>query len=158
MSLKRSTILGAVASVVMLASTLVALAAGEPGQWVTASSPHSVAETTKRLEEAIEKAGATLFATIDHQANASAAGLDLSPVTLVIFGNPNVGTPLMQANPAAGLDLPVRVLIWEEDGETRLGALAPDELKARYGLTEADEALAKMKGALDKLMAAASAE
>jgi uncharacterized protein (DUF302 family) len=80
----------------------------------------------------------------------------LPGATLVIFGNPKIGTPIMKSNIRAGLDLPIRVLIWEEGGKTMLGATDPDALKERYSVTGADKAVMTMKGALGKLMGAAA--
>ena len=124
--------------------------------WVTQSSPHSVSVTADKLVAAVEKAGATVFARIDHQAGAKKIGDELAGATLVVFGNPKLGTPIMKSNIKAGLDLPIRVLIWEEGGKTTLGALSADALKSRYGIEGADGALMKMKGAVGNLMGAAA--
>lgn len=132
-----------------------ALAQG--GELIERTSPHSVDETVERLTAAIENAGATHFATVPHAKGAERVGLELTPSALVIFGNPNVGTPIMQENIRAGLDLPIRVLVFSEDGETRLATLAPSALAARYGV-DAEEALGKMEGAINNLMAAAAKE
>lgn len=125
--------------------------------WITVESPHSVSVTADKLAAAVEKAGATVFARVDHAAGAKKVDAELADATLVIFGNPKIGTPIMQSNLKAGLDLPIRVLIWSEGGKTQLGALDPATLKTRYALGEsADGALGKMKGALGKLMGAAA--
>ncbi len=79
-------------------------------------SPVGFAATLDRLTAAIERAGSTIFATIDHAANARAAGLEMPPTTVLIYGNPKGGTPLMLAAPAAALDLPLRVLVREQAG------------------------------------------
>lgn len=79
-------------------------------------SPHSVDETVVRLTEAANKASAKIFAVIDQDGEARAAELDLRPTKLVLFGNPAAGTPLMQAAPASALDLPLRVVVWADDG------------------------------------------
>ncbi|MEQ8394638.1 DUF302 domain-containing protein [Thalassobaculum sp.] len=124
--------------------------------WVVRDSSGSTAETADRLVAAVEQAGATVFARVDHAAGAKAAGDDLDPTVLVIFGNPKIGTPIIKADRRAALDLPLRVLIWEEDGVTRIGYENPNTLKTRYGIMGADEAFAKMAGALEKLTTAAS--
>lgn len=124
--------------------------------WLVKESQHDVATTTDKLVQAIEGAGATLFAVVDHAAGARNVGLDMDPATLVIFGNPNLGTPLMKANPKAGLDLPIRVLIWRENGKTQLGALSPDTFKERYALEGVEGPLDKMNGALNTLMGKAA--
>lgn len=83
---------------------------------VTVPSRLHYGETLARLKAAIHDAGATLFAEIDQQAAAVGAGLDLRPTTLLLFGNPRAGTPLMDAWPISGLELPLRMLVWEQDG------------------------------------------
>lgn len=124
--------------------------------WIVKSSPHTVAKTVEQLTGAIENAGARVFAVVDHAAGAANVGEELAPATLVIFGNPKIGTPVMQNNIRAGLDLPIRVLVFEEGRETKIGYLDPAKLKARYGIDGADEAFAKMTGALEKLTGAAA--
>lgn len=85
---------------------------------MTLISRRCVPDIVDALVEAVEKAGMTVFARIDHAANAAAAGLTLRPTVLVIFGNPTSGTVLMQDEQTAGLDLPMRALAWEdENGE-----------------------------------------
>jgi uncharacterized protein (DUF302 family) len=151
----RSTFIAAFCA--SLLSIVPAYAAGHSdGGWTVKQSPSSVADTVDKLTSAVENAGAKVFAVVDHAAGAASIDQQLAPMTLVIFGNPAIGTPLLQANPRAGLDLPIRVLIWEEEGQTQIGYLNPEELKARYELEGADEAVMKMTGALDKLTGAAA--
>ncbi len=126
--------------------------------WIIKQSPHDVATTADRLVAVIKKAGATVFARIDHQAGATKAGLEMQPATVVLFGNPKIGTPIMKANPRAAIDLPIKVLIWSEDGKTQIGALAPSALKARYSIEGVEKPFAKMTGALNKLMGVAAGE
>lgn len=123
--------------------------------WITKTSPHSVEKTVAQLTAAIEGAGAKVFAVVDHAAGAKKVDAKLAPATLVIFGNPKIGTPVMQANIRAGLDLPLRVLVFEEDGKTKIGYLDPAKLKQRYEISGADEVFAKITGALNKLTDAA---
>ncbi|MEE9315200.1 MAG: DUF302 domain-containing protein [Rhizobiaceae bacterium] len=137
-------------------SLLVATASYAQDGWVTKTSPHSVTQTADNLVAAINKAGATLFARIDHQAGAKKVGLEMAPATLVIFGNPKIGTPIMNSNMKAGLDLPIRVLIWSEDGKTQMGALSAGTIKSRYSIEGAEKPLKMMQGALGKLMGAAA--
>lgn len=122
------------------------------------TSPHPVTETVERLTAAVEKAGAKVAATIDHQANAKSVGTDIPPTTLVMFGNPKVGTPLIAAGRTVALDLPVRVLVFEADGQTRMVATAPETLAERHGLEGTGEAVRTMRGAIEKLMGAAAAQ
>ncbi|MEM8840104.1 MAG: DUF302 domain-containing protein [Pseudomonadota bacterium] len=126
-----------------------------PDGWVIKTSPHSVDDTVEKLTTAIEKAGATVFAVVDHSGGAANVGLELAPTKLVIFGNPKIGTPIMQGNIHAGIDLPVRILVFEDQRETRIGYLKPSALKARYQIAGADASLDRMTGALDKLTDAA---
>lgn len=124
---------------------------------IEATSPHPVAKTVDQLAGAIEKAGAKIAARVDHQANAKSVGQDIPAATVLVFGNPKVGTPFIAADPMAGLDLPVRVLVFDDDGQTRLVATAPEELVERYGLADLDEkAVSTMRGAIENLMGAAA--
>ena len=151
----KSWFFGAVALTIAAFSMGSTAVAGDG--WIIVESPHDVAVTADKLTAAVEKAGATVFARVDHAAGAKKVGADLADATLVIFGNPKIGTPIMQSNLKAGLDLPIRVLIWSQDGKTQLGTLDPATLKARYELGDgADGALGAMKGALGKLMGAAT--
>lgn len=133
-----------------IALTLVATTA-HAEEWVVKSSSHDVATTADRLAEIIEQSPATLVARVDHQAAAADAGLQMNPATVLIFGNPQIGTPLMQADPRVALDLPLRVLIWEQDGTTSVGYLSVEALAARHDLDDATEALDTMTIALDKM-------
>lgn len=144
------------ASTIIAFSALQAVAPAASAEWITRESSASVSETADRLVSAAEGAGATVFARVDHAAGAQAVGEELPPTTLVIFGNPRIGTPILQADRRAGLDLPLRVLIWEEDGATMLGYEDPDALKDRYEVEGADGALEAMKGALENLTTAAT--
>ncbi len=128
------------------------------GGWIIRDSANDASTTADRLVAAVEKAGAKVFARVDHAAGAKAAGMALEPTILVMFGNPKLGTPIIAADRRAGLDLPIRVLIWEESGKTRLGYENPADLKSRYGVEGADDAFAAMTGALDKLTGMAAAQ
>ena len=101
---------------------------------VVKQSRYPFAETASRLTQAIRDAGNTVFASIDQAAAAQAAGLTLRPTILIVFGNPKAGTGLMQASPLVGLDLPVKLLMWQ-DGDAVNVAYAPmSEIAARYGI------------------------
>jgi uncharacterized protein (DUF302 family) len=95
----------------------------------------SVAGTVDRLGEAIHAAGARLFAVIDHSGEAERVGLSLRDTRLLVFGSPAAGTPVMVASPLAALDLPLKVLVWADDGGTVwMSYLDPVWLAARHGL------------------------
>jgi len=103
---------------------------------VSTRSPLSVPDTAERLSTLIGAAGATLFGVIDQRAEAEQAGLSLRQTKLVIFGNPAAGTPVMVAAPLAALDLPLKILVWEDDcGAVWMSYLDPVWLAARHGLT-----------------------
>jgi uncharacterized protein (DUF302 family) len=78
------------------------------------ASAHSVKDSLDRLEASLKSAGIAVFARIDHAAGAKSVGMDLRPTEVLIFGNPKVGTPLMQASQTIGLDLPLKVLAWQD--------------------------------------------
>lgn len=119
-------------------------------------SPHSVAKTLDRLTAIMQDKGITVFARVNHQAGATRVDLELKPTQLLIFGNPRLGTPLMQANREIGIALPLKVLAWQDDGgKVWLAYTKPDVLKSRYGISGKDEVFKKMTGALDKLTNAA---
>lgn len=98
-------------------------------------SPRSVDETVSRMRDLLEAKGVKLFDVIDHSGEAQAAGLELADTKVVIFGNPTAGTPVMAAAPLAALDLPLKVLVWDDGGQTKLAYTAPAELAERYGLS-----------------------
>jgi len=91
------------------------------------SSTHAFAQTVERLDHRLREAGNTIFATIDQTAAAASAGLALRPTVLVIFGNPAAGTGLMQSVPHMALALPLKAVVWEENGRAHIGyePLAP---------------------------------
>jgi uncharacterized protein (DUF302 family) len=106
----------------------------EPGV-VTKVSPRSVADTVSRLTHLATEKGLKVFGVIDQKAAAREVGLDLRETTLVLFGSPAAGTPVMVAAPLSALDLPLKVLIWSEDGQTNVTYYAPDALAARHHLS-----------------------
>jgi len=123
---------------------------------VTKTSPYPVNETMERLVAAVEKAGATVFARVDHAAGAMKIGGELAPNQMLVFGNPKIGTPIMQKNPAAGLDLPIRVVIFQDtDGTTTVAYHNPARIAEDYAVPADLKALKVMAGALDKLTGAA---
>ncbi len=101
----------------------------------TKLSPRTVAGTVARLTDILSAKGIKVFAVIDQAAEARKAGLDLRETVLAIFGNPAAGTPVMAAEPLAALDLPLKLLVWDDAGQTRVSYYAPATLAARHGLT-----------------------
>jgi len=119
---------------------------------VSKPSPRGVDETVSRLEDVIASKGLMLFAVVDHSGEAEKHGLELRNTKLVIFGSPASGTPVMQARPLAALDLPLKVLVWDDDGQTRLSYTGPAELAKRY---ELDDDLAARLAGIDAVTDAA---
>lgn len=98
------------------------------------------------------------MAELDHQANAQSRGLELRSTKIIIFGNPNLGTPLMQESQSIGLDLPQKILVWEDaDGKVHLSYNDPEFLKIRHGINESDEEIQQISNALQNISEAAAA-
>ena len=120
-------------------------------------SKYSVKETLDRLTKILVKKGIRVMARVNHAAGAKAAGLKLADTELLIFGNPKLGTPLMQTNRMIGLDLPMKVLAWKDDaGKVKLAYVLPATLQARHGVSGRDAVFGKMTKALAGLTAAAA--
>ena len=117
--------------------------------------PGDVASVVDRLTAGLRDRGVEVFATIDHAAGARAAGLDLPDEVLLVFGNPAVGTALMQADPRSGVDLPLRMLVWSQDGATRLAYQDPAVLADRYEVGFEQATLDRLRGLLEQLVAEA---
>ena len=120
---------------------------------VTEPATGDVPVVVERLVSTLKSKGMTVFATIDHAAGARKVEQTLRPTVVVIFGNPKVGTALMKCNQAAGLDLPLKILVYEdESGKSWLRYSHPDFLADRYGLSECRGVLEKMGGALRSIV------
>ena len=103
-------------------------------QITTKLSPRSVTETVSRLTGILAEKGLKVFDVIDQRAEAMKVGMDLRETTLVLFGNPAAGTQVMAAAPLSALDLPLKVLIWDDAGQTQVTYYGPAALAARYDL------------------------
>jgi len=110
--------------------------AEQPGNGiVTIPSRRSVAEIVSRLERILEERGVKLFAVIDHSGEAEKAGMEMRNTKLLIFGNPKAGTPLMIASPSIAIDLPLKLLVWEDAaGKAGISYNTPAYLQERHGL------------------------
>jgi uncharacterized protein (DUF302 family) len=104
--------------------------------YTTKDSPWTVADTVQRLTAWITGHGQTIFATIDQSEAARGVGLELRDTVLIVFGSPKAGTPVMEAQPLAALDLPLKLLVWDDHGRTLVSYLKPAVLASRYGLSE----------------------
>ncbi len=121
---------------------------------ITAPSKYSVEIAIERLEAGVKAKDFTVFAKIDHAAGATKVGMTLRPTTLLIFGNPRGGTPLMTASQSAGLDLPLKMLVWEDSaGKVWLSYSDPVWMARRHGI---DPDLAAVKGMTAGLAALAA--
>lgn len=107
-----------------------------------------------RVEPALEARELTLVTTIDHAANAASVGQSLPPTTLFLFGDPATGTPFIQADRSVAIDLPQKLLVWEDDGDVFLTYNDPRFLAERHGLDAADQRLATIADGLEELVAA----
>jgi uncharacterized protein (DUF302 family) len=124
---------------------------------VTLKSNNSVSVTADKLEAALNQKGMTVMNRIDHSAGAAGVDLELRPTELVIFGNPRVGTPLMQCAQSVAIDLPQKALIWEDDsGQVWLGYNDPMYLQQRHNIEGCDAVLEKVSGALKNFGTAAT--
>ncbi len=125
----------------------------------TVESPHDVATTIDRLTAALESKGMTIFGRVNHAANADKVELSLRPTEVLIFGNPKLGTPLMNCAPTLAIDLPQKMLAWQDDaGQTHLGWNDPAYLQARHGMEGCEEVLQKVSAALANFAKAATSE
>jgi uncharacterized protein (DUF302 family) len=122
----------------------------------TIESVHNVRETVDRLVAALGRRGITVFARIDHAAGARKVGLELADEELLIFGDPRAGTRLMQADAAVGYELPLRLLIWNAGGQTKIGYRRPTELQRDFAIADQIETLRRMETLLEQLAAEAS--
>jgi uncharacterized protein (DUF302 family) len=126
-----------------------------PDELRVSDVPGDVASTIGLVTAALQARGVTLFATVDHAGGARAAGLELDDEVLLLFGNPAAGTALMQADPTAGYDLPLRMLVWSQAGTTRVAYQDPAALRRRYALDGEQATLDALRGLLEHLVAEA---
>ncbi|WP_164868003.1 DUF302 domain-containing protein [Rhodovarius crocodyli] len=141
----------------MAALLLCAPARAQDGGMVTVPAAGEVPATVERLSAAVRQAGWVVFTTIDHAAAAHDVGMALRPRMVLLFGNPRAGTPGMAATPTLALDLPMRVLVWQDDaGHTRITRSTGQDLArrlfARHGVTIPPEGQAQTEAFLDTLV------
>jgi uncharacterized protein (DUF302 family) len=124
---------------------------------ISVKSSHDVKVTADRLENILNQKGMTVFIRINHSAGAQKVGKKLRPTELVVFGNPKVGTPLMQCSQSVAIDLPQKALIWQDDkGQAWLTYNDPNYLAQRHGLSECTEVIKKVEKALSNFAKAAT--
>jgi uncharacterized protein (DUF302 family) len=125
---------------------------------VTRRSPRSFRDTVVRVEQAARGKGAQLFGRVDHAANAKIIGLALEPTELLIFGRPDVSTPLMQGRRSAGLDLPLKVLVWRDGEGVWLTYNDIGYIALRHDVGDTTMAITAMHEWFDEVIEAAIAE
>jgi uncharacterized protein (DUF302 family) len=104
---------------------------------VSILSSHSLDETVERLKDLLQSKGITLFSLVDHSGEAEKVGMKMPPTKLLIFGSPKGGTPLMLAAPSIAIDLPLKILVWEDtEGKVRLSFNSSDYLARRHGIPQ----------------------
>jgi uncharacterized protein (DUF302 family) len=120
---------------------------------LTLQCSHDFTTTLERVLAALASKGITVFARVDHAQGAASVGLDLPPTTLLVFGNPAAGTPLMQAGQMAGIDLPLKMLVWQDPaGTVHLSYNDPAWIAARHTLGDGvARAVAALAAGLDAL-------
>lgn len=120
-------------------------------------SPHSVQATTDKLEKNLKDKGMTVFLRVDHAQGAQKIGRALRPTQLIVFGNPKVGTSLMQCSQSAGLDLPLKALVWQEKaGQVWLSYNDPKYLTQRHQIKGCDQVIKNIEKALYNFSAQAT--
>ena len=142
---------------VFITTFLIVSTAAAGDGLISVKSSHDVKVTADRLEDILNKKGMNVFIRINHSAGARKVGKKLRPTELVVFGNPKVGTPLMQCNQSVGIDLPQKALIWQDDkGQVWLSYNDPNYLALRHGLSQCAEVIKKIEKALGNFAKAAT--
>jgi uncharacterized protein (DUF302 family) len=125
---------------------------------VTLPSAHGTIETVERLKSLLAQKGIQVFAHIDHAAAAQEVGLPLRPTQVLIFGNPQAGTPLMQSQQTVGLDLPLRMLVWQDEaGQVWLTYRTVELVAQGHQITDRDDTVKALDAGLAALARAATA-
>jgi len=141
----------------ILAILLIVSTATADNGLISVKSSHDVKVTADRLETILNQKGMKVFIRINHSAGAQKLGKELRPTELIIFGNPKVGTPLMQCSQSVGIDLPQKALIWQDDkGLVWLSYNDPNYLAQRHGLSACAEVIQKVEKALSNFAKAAT--
>ncbi len=155
--MRRCTFLAIPLAVALAAVFTAPASAAESGGVVHVKSRHGVADTVERARRMIENQGLRVFGIIDHQDAAKKVGETLLPTRVLVFGNPELGTRIMHKNRVAGLDLPMKLLVWEDaDGITWITYHRADELAVRHGFAAEDKRFARIGSALKDLAKSAA--
>lgn len=153
----KQTLIAALTSILFFTSPYALAAQPKVGGLISVESAFNVDQTTQNLENVLKAKGMKVFATVDHSAGAESVDLSLRPTKLVLFGNPKVGTPLMNCQQSVAIDLPQKALIWEDEaGKTWFSYNAPNYLKFRHKVADCDAVIEKITGALANFAKAAT--
>ena len=145
---QRAVMIHAICSLIFMSTTAVASTLPDNGV-VTLKSNYSVSKTVSNFKQIVSSKGMTIFADIDHAAGAKKVGQPLRPTELILFGNPKIGTKLMQCGRSVAIDLPQKVLIWEgDDGTVNVSYNDPAYLLSRHSLSACNKVIQKVSGAL----------
>jgi uncharacterized protein (DUF302 family) len=126
---------------------------------ISVESNYTVGATANRFEKVLKKKGFTIFSRINHSKNAADVDLKLAPTEVIIFGNPKVGTALMQCSKTVAIDLPQKALFWQDEkGLVWLSYNNPEYLKKRHGIKGCNQMIAKISHVLDQLSQAATSK
>lgn len=137
--------------------TSMSLFATAQNEMIKVKSRFTVNETVKNVTKILNEKGLKVFTVIEHAKGAESVSIDLKPTTLILFGNPALGSKLMQCDQRAGIDLPMKFLVWEDkEGVVWIGYWDPMQLKTYYSLDACEAVLAKMSGAISKFADLAS--
>lgn len=140
------------------AAAIAVMGTGAWAEMIVKDASGTVAEAMDRLEGAVNNAGATVFARVDHGAGAAKVDMELADAQLLIFGNPMLGTPVMQQDIRAGLILPLHVLIYDEDGVTKITYEDIDGMFGDLDIDTSAEVFTRIEGALNNLTNAAAGQ
>lgn len=141
--------------IIMTLTSMTALA--QDNGLITKASKFGFQETQARLETAIKDKGLTIFAKVNHGEGAAQAGLKMPPAIVTIFGSPKGGTPFMLAAPTAGIDFPLKALVWADAaGKVHVSYNTLDYVKARHGIAGLDELTRKLDGVLANIAGTAT--
>lgn len=129
------------------------LLGAQTSDWITVTSAKSMKETVELLHRAIQEKGFKIFNTIDHADGAESVGMKLRPTTLIIFGNPKGGTPLMNCDQRMGIILPLKILVWEDESQlVKVGFIDPAKYLKEFDLEKCTDLIYKMKALLSDLL------
>jgi uncharacterized protein (DUF302 family) len=147
---------GSLSTCILLLSSFAVCFAGNGT--ITVKSAYDVRTTADRLEQELLNRGMTIFTRINHAEDAEKVGKQLPPTELIIFGNPNEGTPLMQCSQSIAIDLPQKALIWKsQDGQVWYTYNDPSYLAKRHHLSKCKDVLKEVSGSLGRLAHTATA-